>query len=101
MFVHLLRLLGVTPTAEGKTGKREAAWMTVAITLAVTLYAMHAGPDMVREMSPILMVMWPSAFALLGAAYKLEWDQAKARGAAPEAGPAADWEAGASEGLVG
>lgn len=77
MFVHLLRLLGVTPQIAGKSGKREAAWMAVAIALGVTIYAMMMGADMVREMSPVLLLMWPSAFALLAGAYKLEYDQKK------------------------
>lgn len=91
MLVHLLRWLGVTPDRAGKTGKREAAWMVTAITLALTVYAMALGERMVDAMTPVLMVLWPSSLALLGAAYKLEYDKARVitgDGAQPPGWPA-------------
>lgn len=104
MFVYLLRVLGVAPERSGKTGKREAAWMAVAVTLAVTIYAMAGGPEMARAMSAVLLVMWPSSFALLAGAYKLEFDKASMSGqsiAPSPSGPPAEWSDGAGEGMVG
>ncbi len=74
MFVYLLKFLGVTPGG-GKTGKREAAWTWIAITLGLTLIAVWLGEAMVQAMSPLLMLIWPTGGALLAAAYKLEHDK--------------------------
>lgn len=78
MLVHLLRLLGVAPRITGKSGKREAAWLVFACAVALTLAAMWIGVEMVSAMTAVLMVIWPAALGLLGAAYKLEFDKAKA-----------------------
>lgn len=78
MLLHLLRLLGVTPRIVGKSGKREAAWLVFFSAVALTLVAMWIGVDMVSAMTAVLVVIWPTALGLLGAAYKLEFDKVKA-----------------------
>ncbi|MFC6488041.1 hypothetical protein [Nitratireductor sp. GCM10026969] len=82
MFVHLLRLLGVTPN-DGKTGKREAAWALIAIALGLTLGAMWAGFEMVQAMTAVLVIIWPSAILAVAGAYKLEHDKEAWRQAQP------------------
>jgi Flp pilus assembly protein TadB len=78
MLVHILRVLGVAPRVSGKSGKREAAWLVFACAVALTVLAMWTGVEMVSAMTALLMVIWPSALGLLGAAYKLEFDKVKA-----------------------
>jgi Flp pilus assembly protein TadB len=82
MLVHILRFLGVAPRITGKSGKREAAWLVFACAIALTVFAMWAGVEMVSAMTALLMVIWPSALGLLGAAYKLEFDLSKTERAA-------------------
>lgn len=77
MLVHLLRFLGVAPRIAGKSGKREAAWLVLAVAVALTISAMWLGVEMVSAMTAVLVVIWPTALALLAAAYKLEFDQVK------------------------
>ncbi|MCC0035498.1 MAG: hypothetical protein H6887_09580 [Hoeflea sp.] len=77
MLVHLLRFLGVAPRITGKSGKREAAWLVFASAGALTLFAMWTGVEMVSAMTAVLMVIWPAALGLLGAAYKLEFDKVR------------------------
>jgi hypothetical protein len=77
MLVHILRLLGVAPRSAGKSGKREAAWLVFASAVALTLAAMWLGVEMVSAMTAVLMVIWPTALGLLGAAYKLEFDKVR------------------------
>ncbi|WP_420408712.1 hypothetical protein [Hoeflea sp.] len=78
MLVHILRFLGVTPRIPGKSGKREAAWLVFASAVLMTLAAMWIGVEMVSAMTAVLVVIWPTALGLLGAAYKLEFDKVKA-----------------------
>lgn len=78
MLVHMLRILGVAPRTPGKSGKREAAWLVFVSAIALTIFAMWTGVEMVSAMTAVLMVIWPSALGLLGAAYKLEYDKVKA-----------------------
>lgn len=77
MFVYILRFLGLAPRSAGKSGKREAAWLVFASAVLLTLYAMWIGVDMVSAMTALLMVIWPTALGLLGAAYKLEFDKVR------------------------
>jgi len=77
MLVHLLRILGVAPRITGKSGKREAAWLVFGCAAALTLVAMWLGVEMVSAMTAVLMIIWPAALGLLGAAYKLEFDKVK------------------------
>ena len=77
MLVHVLRFLGVAPRIAGKSGKREAAWLVFGCAVALTLAAMWVGVEMVSAMTAVLMVIWPAAVGLLGAAYKLEFDKVK------------------------
>lgn len=74
MFVRLLRILGVTPNG-GKTGKREAAWAILFITISFTAACMAISETMVEAMTPILIMMWPTACTLVAGAYKLEFDK--------------------------
>lgn len=89
MFVHLLRLLGVTPN-HGKSGKREAAWALIAIALGLTIAGMWLGHEMVAAMTAILVIVWPSAILAVAGAYKLEHDKGiwKREAAAPDGWPA-------------
>lgn len=77
MLVHLLRFLGVAPRIVGKSGKREAAWLVLAVAVALTVAAMWVGVEMVSAMTALLMLIWPSAIGLLAAAYKLEFDKVR------------------------
>ncbi|WP_299864358.1 hypothetical protein [uncultured Hoeflea sp.] len=90
MLVHLLRFLGVTPRVAGKTGKREAAWLVFASAVGLTIAAMIFGSEMVSAMTAVLVVIWPTALALLGAAYKLEFDKVQSQidAASPPGWPA-------------
>ncbi|WP_339760689.1 hypothetical protein [uncultured Hoeflea sp.] len=78
MLVHILRLLGVAPRIAGKSGKREAAWLVFVSAVMMTVLAMWLGAEMVGAMTAVLVVIWPTALGLLGAAYKLEYDKVKA-----------------------
>lgn len=78
MLVHILRLLGVAPRSTGKSGKREAAWLVFTCAVVLTVLAMWTGVEMVSAMTALLMVIWPAALGLLGAAYKLEFDKVRA-----------------------
>jgi hypothetical protein len=78
MLVHILRFLGVAPRIAGKSGKREAAWLVFASAVLMTFAAMWLGVEMVSAMTAVLVVIWPTALGLLGAAYKLEFDKVKA-----------------------
>ena len=77
MFVHLLRFLGVAPRDPGKSGKREAAWAVILIASFFTAWAFWHGVEMISAATALLMALWAAALGLLGAAYKLEWDQTK------------------------
>lgn len=81
MWVWLCRILGVTPNG-GKTGKREAAWALIAMSLGLTVFAMTLGVDMVQAMTAVLVALWPSAILALAGAYKLEYDRQVLLGAA-------------------
>lgn len=89
MLVHILRFLGLAPRSAGKSGKREAAWLVFASAVTITLYAMWIGVEMVSAMTALLMVIWPTALGLLGAAYKLEFDKVRTERSAarPEGWP--------------
>ncbi len=99
MFVYILKILGVTPAGR-KSGKREAAWAVVAITLGLTVTAIALGIEMVAAMQPVLMMLWPVALSLLAGAYKLEHDKITAP-AAPvlEEATSMGYQPGVSEGL--
>ena len=77
VLVHLLRFLGVAPRITGKSGKREAARLVFATAIALTPFAMWTGVEMVSATTAVLMVIWPAALGLLGAAYKLEFDKVR------------------------
>lgn len=80
MITALLRILGVTPTGNGKTGKREAAWTFTGIVLGLTVAFMAMGREMFETASPLLMFLWTAAASLLAGAYGLDW---KAKQAGP------------------
>lgn len=82
MWVFICRAFGVTPVGD-KTGKREAAWAAVALAAALTVYAVERG--VIADMVGVLVIIWPSALALVAAAYKLEHDKQVAgfQGGAP------------------
>ena len=75
MFVFLLRALGLTPGAVGKTGSREAAWALICITTGLQIGAMWIGSDMVSATMPVMIVLWPAAITALAGAYKLKYDR--------------------------
>ena len=77
MLTHILRFLGLASSKPWKSGKREAAWALMVIVIALTVYAMWIGIEMVYAMTAILMVLWPAAIAAMAAAYKLSDDNSK------------------------
>lgn len=81
MIPFLLKMLGVSPgSASDKTGAREAAWTLIGIALGLTIGSMWRGPETVREMVPVLIVIWPSAILAVCGAYKLQFDRKVLRG---------------------
>lgn len=73
MLVFLLRIAGLAPKADGKTGKREAAWVWFLSAMGLTVLAWWTGEGMVTAMSPIIIGVWGFAAALAAGAYGLEW----------------------------
>ncbi len=87
-----LQTLDVVPVDKKKTGKREAAWAIMFITLILTLMdyvtAAFLGPDETRDLTTLLIVIWPSALGNLAFAYKLDTDVRQKPAATPDEGPA-------------
>jgi len=77
MMKSLTRILGLAPEAP-KTGAREAALFIFICVLFLTVFAILKGTEMVSAMTGVLVVMWPSAFAYMGFAFKLKADQQRA-----------------------
>jgi len=77
MMEFITRILGLAPDAP-KTGAREAALFIFICVLFLTIFALLSGPDLVGAMTGILAVMWPSALAYMGFAFKLKADQQRA-----------------------
>lgn len=82
MFIYVVRAMGLAPTGNGKSGKREAAWAFVSVcvlfTAPVFTRALMVGDaNVISASSGLLIAMWTIAGALLGGAYKLENDRKK------------------------
>ena len=66
------------PKDNGHTGKREAAWAILGIAFGFTVadiaLSAYLGPENTRDLTALLIVIWPSAIANFGFQYKLEND---------------------------
>lgn len=78
MMKLMLRFLGVTPDGS-KTGKREAAWTLIAISLGLTIGAMILGHELATAIQPVLLMIWPSSILAVAGAYKLQHDKQMAQ----------------------
>lgn len=75
MLTYILKFLGLNPTGNGKSGKREAAWGLIAIAMVVTVLVIMKGAAMMSAAVGLLVVLWPSAILAVAGAYKLEHDK--------------------------
>lgn len=75
MLTFILKILGLNPKGNGKTGKREAAWGLVFIALGVTIVVIYQGAEMMSAAVGVLVILWPSAILAVAGAYKLEHDK--------------------------